>query len=185
MRAYKWLLAGGRSAFADFDWPMPADGQPGAWVETTAPLALCGNGIHACRVGQLPYWVGPQLWVVELDGQVEEFDGILVSSRARLLEMVGSWSAGGIVDFAWDCANRAEGLRLSRWRSVELIPDVIDSAEHADAAAAGYLMAVLAGRVAAEDGRSGPDFDGGFRAERARQARWLAERLALADSGPG
>jgi hypothetical protein len=184
MRAYKWLLAGGRSAFTGFRWPLPQGGQPGPWVEVTAPLALCRNGVHACRVDQLPHWLGPELWIVQLDGQVVEFDHVLVSSRARLVGTVHSWSAWGRPDFARDCARQAQGMRQPWWR-VDHLADVLECAEKGDAPVAGYITAALAGEVAAGGGRGGPDYDRGFLAERTRQAQWLAERLGLVDEGVG
>jgi hypothetical protein len=150
----------------------------------SAPLALCRNGVHACRVEQLPHWLGPELWVVQLDGQVVEFDDVLVSSRARLVESVQWWSSEGRAAFARDCARQAHDMTEWGLGADELV-DVDDCAEKGDAAAAGYLTAGLAGGLAAEGGRAGPRYDRGFFAERARQARWLAERVGMPDEAAG
>jgi hypothetical protein len=184
MRAYKWLAAGGRSAFAGFQWPLPQGGQPGAWVEVSAPLVLCRNGLHACRVDQLPHWLGPELWIVQLGGQVVEFDDVLVCSRARLVETVPSWGAWGRADFARDCARHAQSMRQPWWHD-DYLADVLKCAEEGNAAAAGYLTAALAGEIAAGGGRGGPDYDRAFLGERVRQAVWLTERLALGDEAAG
>jgi hypothetical protein len=182
MQAYKWLLAGGKSAFTGFAWPLPKGGRSGPWVEVSGPLSLCWNGVHACRVDQLSHWVGPELWVVELDGQVVELEVVVLSSRARLVEKVRSWTDWGKAAFARDCARQAQDMRQPWWRDGHL-SDLLVCAEVGDAPAAGYLAAALAGEVAARGGRQGSDYDRGFLRERARQAQWLAARLALADDG--
>jgi hypothetical protein len=146
----------------------------------TAPLELCRNGVHVCRVDQLPHWLGSELWVVQVEGQVVEFDDVLVSSRARLVETVQSWSSWGRAEFARDCARHAQSVRQSWWHA-DYLTDVLQSAAVGDAPVAGYITAALAGEVAARGGRVGPDYDRGFLAERARQGRWLAERLELED----
>jgi hypothetical protein len=74
-------------------------------------------------------------------------------------------------------------MRQPWWRADHLA-DVLDCAEKGDAPAAGYLTAALAGEVAADGGRDGPDYDRGFLAERTRQAQWLAARLGLVDEPP-
>jgi hypothetical protein len=182
MRAYKWLLAGGQSAFTGFVWPLPEEGRSGAWVEVGAPLSLCRSGVHACRVDQLSHWLGPELWVVELNGQVVEFDQVVLSSRARLVEKVRSWSDGGEAAFARDCARQAQDMRQSWWRDGHL-SDLLMCAEVGNAPGAGYITAALAGEVAAGGERKGSDYDRGFLSERARQAQWLADRLGLAGDG--
>ena len=184
MDAYKWLLAGGRSAFTGFRWPLPQGGQPGGWVEVGGPLALCRNGVHACRVDQLPHWLGPELWMVQLDGEVVEFDQVVVSSRARLVETVPSWSAWGRAEFARDCVVEAQAMRRPWWRPHHL-SDLLESADKGNAEVAGYITAALAGEVAAGGAREGPDYDSGFLSERSRQAQWLAERLGLVDDRAG
>jgi hypothetical protein len=57
--AYKFLRPDGTGVFTRFAWPLPADGRPGAWVE--APVVSCRSGLHACRVSDLPLWLGREL----------------------------------------------------------------------------------------------------------------------------
>ena len=47
----------------------------GEWVEggPDAP-APCRRGVHACRPGDLPYWLNRDLWEVELEGELAETD---------------------------------------------------------------------------------------------------------------
>ena len=60
MIAYKFLDAG-TAPFTGFRWP--AD----EWVEVTT-VAPCRGGVHACRVRDLPFWLGRDLWEIELAG---------------------------------------------------------------------------------------------------------------------
>ena len=67
MIAYKFLRSDGTSVFAGFPWPLP-DGGPAAWVD--ARVEPCRSGIHACRPSDLPLWVSPVLYEIELDGDI-------------------------------------------------------------------------------------------------------------------
>ena len=72
MIAYKFLRADGTGMFTRYAWPLPRDGA-GAWVETEPDP--CRSGIHACRLGDLPYWAGRVLYEIELDGEVVQENG--------------------------------------------------------------------------------------------------------------
>lgn len=67
-------------------------------------------------------------------------------------------------------------------RPGEWIHGLITKVEHAlswaGAAPAGYFTAMLAGE-SATGVHSGPDYDAAFIRERARQAQWLRDELAL------
>ena len=81
MRAYKFLRDGRIAPFSGYAWPV------GDWVEAEG-AELCVRGIHACRRAHVPYWIGPELWRIELDGDVHEEPRKLVAMRGRLLEPV-------------------------------------------------------------------------------------------------
>jgi hypothetical protein len=130
----------------------------------------------------LSHWLGPELWVLELDGQVLEFEVVVLSSRARLVEKVRSWTDAGKASFARACARQAQAMRQPWWDDGHL-NDLMACAEVGNAPGAGYITAALAGEVAAGGGRDGSAYDRGFRRERARQAQWLADELGLADDG--
>ena len=51
--------------FSGFAWPLPDD-RPGAWVESE--VDACRSGIHACRHADLPFWLAPALYEIELGG---------------------------------------------------------------------------------------------------------------------
>ena len=70
MRAYKFLRPGAVGPFSGHRWPVPAGGDPGAWVEAAGGPALC-RGVHGCRVADLPWWVQEELWEAEFDAPDE------------------------------------------------------------------------------------------------------------------
>ena len=91
MIGYKFLGTGGVAPFSSFAWPT---GSPGPWVE--AEPHMCASGIHACRAGDLPFWINAELWEIELDGAVEgrarwslREDGCSAGSRPG----IGLWPA--------------------------------------------------------------------------------------------
>lgn len=178
MRAYK-VLIDGRSPFTSWRWPLPEAGKPGEWVQASGPVALCANGIHASTVDQLPPWLGPEIWTIELDGEMLETDAALVASRARLLARVTSWNQSARNAFAEACAGRARAA-LAEVRAEMVLLEVIDRlAAAGQAAPAGYWSAVIVGERAAGR-RAGPRYDAAFAGERAAQADWLRSELGLA-----
>ena len=164
MIAYKFLRPNGTTVFSPFCWPLPANG-PGAWVE--APVDPCRSGIHACRPGDLPYWVGPALFEIELDGDILEQRTKVVAPRGRLLRRLTVWEEGLSDAFTRDCADHAHAIAgadpaLAAW-DAGVEPSIPEGP-----AMLGFMAAAIAeqrGGMAA------------YRAERERQAAWLAERL--------
>ncbi len=214
MWAYKFTAAGGVGMFTGFPWPLPAHGNPGAWVETAAPASVCETGVHACRVGQLPHWLGPELWEVELAGDVVASAYKVVAPRGRLLARVAGWPDAARA-FAEDCAARVRQLAGAELRAAGR-PDLADAVLLADttarlaplveaakveatplaAALSGYasdclldvdngdyaMCAYVAATAFANrsTGNLVQDMSStGWAEERARQAAWLASRLAL------
>jgi hypothetical protein len=107
MNAYKFLPEDGRGVFSRFAWPLPDHG-PGAWVESE--LATCRSGIHACRPVDLPYWIAPLLYEIELDGPVEEQALKIVAARGRLIRRVNGWDDVTRAGFSQMCIARANEL---------------------------------------------------------------------------
>jgi hypothetical protein len=174
VRAYKFLKRDRTTLFTGFQWPI------GEWMEATGPIGWCENGIHACRLDDLPHWLGQELWVMELAGEtVLAADGV-IARRARLLERVDAWSAGVAQEFANDCAQHASDLAS---RSPSVAGRAADAALDAGSgwvAGAAYVTAAVAAEVAS-GARSGALYQHHFLAERTRQAQWLRDRLALSD----
>jgi hypothetical protein len=166
VRAYKFLRADGSGVFSGFAWPLP-NGEPGAWVE--AEIDPCRSGVHACRLVDLPYWLAPQLYEIELDGDVVEHALKVVAPRGRLVRRIDAWDERTRDEYSQVCIARAGELasstpeRLSPWA-----PRV------EDAAAGPALMGFVAARMAEELG--GVE---AYVEERVRQSEWLADRLGL------
>jgi hypothetical protein len=163
--AYKFLRPDGKSVFTDFEWPLPEDG-PGAWVD--APIDPCRAGIHACRVSDLPLWVGRVLYEAELDGEVVEQPMKVVASRGRLVRRIEPWDDELRDTYTRFCADRAHELARSAglrdWEAV-IEPSIPEGPA---------LLGFGAARIAEEiSGRAA------YWVERARQSDWLADRLGL------
>jgi hypothetical protein len=142
--AYKFTRPGGQGTFTGFRWPLPQAGEPGDWVRAQTP-EVCVAGIHACRAEQLPHWLGPELWVIELAGEVTESPYKLVAPAGRLVSRVPGWPSAER-GFAEDCAARTLDLALSALRDAGL-----DAHAEAAATAAGTTdLVALVGAVAGE-----------------------------------
>jgi hypothetical protein len=159
--AYKCLRANGTSVFTAFRWPLP-DAGPGPWVE--AEIDPCRSGIHACRLADLPYWVGRELYEIELEGEIVTEPTKVVAPRGRLVRRVDAWERELHDAYTRACADRAHELAagLRGWDAT-----IEPLVRYGPA-----LLGFMAARMAEE--RGGPD---AYRAERSRQAAWLAERL--------
>jgi hypothetical protein len=163
MTLYKVLDRGAVAPFTRFVWPEDE------WVEVEA-VEPCRSGIHACRAGDLPYWLGPELWEIELDGDVTEQERKVVSRRGRLLRRIPEWNDELLRAFTASC--RAETkLRVG---SIAVLSGFVGDIDRFRAADRHGLAAFAAARAA--------ELAGGPRAyerERVRQAAWLADRLGL------
>jgi hypothetical protein len=112
--AYKFLDGNGRTYFSGFAWPLPTDGAPGEWVESAA-VRPSYEGVHACRGDQLAFWLTPNLWEIELDGEVVEATHKIVAPRGRLVRHVEEWTAVGR-EHAERCGWRARSLAVEALR---------------------------------------------------------------------
>jgi hypothetical protein len=165
MRAYKFLRPDGTGVFTRYPWPLP-NGAPGAWV--SSGLEPCRSGIHACRPGQLPLWLGRALYEVELAGEIVDDAMKVVASRGRLLRRIDEWDEQAYDDYTRMCADRAHELTgahgLDNWEAV-IEPSVAEG---------GALLGFVAARIAEEI-----EGEPGYQRERASQTDWLVARLGL------
>jgi hypothetical protein len=163
--AYKFTGPGARAPFTGFAWPV------GHWVEAEGDVALCANGVHACRPEALPRWLDDQLWRIELEGVEEELDGLLVARRGRLLERIEDWNVETSRELARSCARRARDLADEVGHPLirTMADDIAVFAEVPDTPLAMYTTA-----HAFDEARPGAYYE-----ERRRQGDWLRERLAL------
>jgi hypothetical protein len=191
MLAFKFLGVGAIGLYSGFEWPVASGDEPGRWVETAGALRSGINGIHACRLADLPYWIDDELWEVELGGQVLDFERGLVARRGRLLRRLERWNretaeafAGACVARARECAHAA--LARPNGDPARLEAYVQDVSQYAAdvrsdlawAACAAYVEAYLAGVVGSATGGS-PTRAPEFAAARQVQAGWLAASLGL------
>jgi hypothetical protein len=204
--AYKFLCAGGVGPFSRYAWPLPRAGRPGAWVIAASDTVICRTAVHACRVGDLPWWLQDELWETELDGDVSAGRHKVMAPRARLLRRVEAWDAGCAQRFADACAMRArdhaaaalertgagEGAAALRAAGTtrELREAARGAAEAPEAARITVTMAGDAARRAlggaaivtayiAAHAAARLDGADALAAERAWQAGWLATELDL------
>jgi hypothetical protein len=166
MRAYKFLTADGLGVFSHFAWPPPSGG-PGAWVE--AEVETCRAGIHACRAIDLPYWVAPALYEIELDGPIEKQAVKIVAPRGRLIRHIDAWNVAMREAYGQMCFARAHELvaasngRLDGWAPTSEIALV-------ESARVGFIAATIAEQLGGVDAHL---------EERKQQGEWLVEHLAL------
>jgi hypothetical protein len=166
MKAYKFLSGDGVGIFSRFAWPLP-NGGPGDWVESE--VATCRSGIHACRPVDLPYWVAPALYEIELDGAVVEQAIKVVAPRGRLIRRIEDWDNEARQAYSEMCIARARELAASA-------PELVDDWAPPDemAAAGPALMSFMAARIAEHLGGVDAYVD-----ERIRQSAWIVERLSI------
>jgi hypothetical protein len=158
--ACKFLRPDGTAVFTGFRWPL------GEWVE--APVDPCRSGIHACRTGDLPYWIGRALFEVELGGDIVAVRTKVIASRARLTRRVDAFDDALRHDYTRMAADRAH--ELARRAGLEEWDAVVEPSVPEGPALLGFIAARIAEEI------DGPD---AYHAERARQAAWLVERLGL------
>lgn len=160
MIAFKWLSRGAIAPFTGFRWPID-----GSWV--SAPKGSpAGSGIHACRIADLAWWIGEELWRVDLGGPILERETQIEAPRARLLEQVTAWNPAAFVQA---CVARTEAFAAES-PTAELA-EYADFIKTLDAPTASFVASVAA--VAARGTKQA------FAEERAWQARWLARALDL------
>jgi hypothetical protein len=164
--AYKVLGHDRVAPFTRFQWPAAE------WVEAEV-VEACRCGVHACRPRQLPYWLGRELWEIELDGEIVEHDRKVIARRGRLLRRIPDWNDGLLREFTASC--RAETKR--RVGAIPTLSGYVGDIDRFRSRDRHGLAAFAAARAAELSG--GP---AAYERERRRQAAWLAERLGLAGS---
>lgn len=201
MIAYKFLRAGRIGRFSGFRWP-----EPGHWVRVPGNVEACRRGIHACRVPNLPWWLGEELWEIELDGDVRPDEHKVIASTGRLRSQIEAWTPASAIEYGEACAWRArdhavqalqraghqepagrlaacetlEALRqLARELAKQLPENRIALTIARDGAFRALTGAAPTSAYIAAHAAKRLDGAAGYDAERAWQSRWLAERLGL------
>jgi hypothetical protein len=201
MIGYKFLRADRTGPFSGFRWP-----EPGAWVRAGGDTDSCRRGIHACRTGDLPWWLAEELWEVELDGEIQFDEHKIVAPAGRLRSRIDDWTPACAQEYADACAWRArdravEALARARRRQAadqltacstldqllaatrrlaEEIPHTRISLTIAgDGAFRALTGAPATAAYIAAHAALRLDGPPGYAVERSRQSRWLVERLGL------
>jgi hypothetical protein len=106
--AYKVLNADGTPYHGGTgQWHLPTADGPGEWMPTIPDPVPCNRGYHLCRdAADLLEWLGPTIWVAEVDGAVIAHRDKVVVERARLLRRL-PWDERTAREFAAGCAERA------------------------------------------------------------------------------
>jgi hypothetical protein len=164
--AYKVLEPGRVAPFTRVVWPEDD------WVEAEA-VEPCRSGVHACRVRDLPYWLGPELWEVELEDEVTEQTHKVAARRGRLVRRIPEWDVELLRAFTASCR---EETRL-HVGSIPVVSGYVGDIDRFRRGDRHGLAAFAAARAAERVG--GPR---GYQRERERQAAWLADRLGLGAS---
>ena len=167
--AYKFLDDGAAGPFTGFRWPV------GEWVDAGG-VDPCLEGIHACRLRDLPVWIGRELWEIELDGALVEQARKVVAPRGRLTRRIDAWNGQVAREFGRFCARRTR----ERVGYVPVLAGFVADVEHFVAADRIPIAGFAAARAA--ELRDGP---AAYEEERLAQANWLAERLGLKAGDPG
>src|ERR671935_1831355 len=149
MIAWKFFAPGAVAPFTGVRWP--ASG----WVESAAGPH---QGVHACEIEHLPYWLDEELWKVELDAPVSRSARQIVGRRGRLVARIDEWPLARD-EFTAACVDRtrrriSEALRRGGDASVisGYLDDVIRRRPYPGACA--YIAArgaAAAGGLAAHD----------------------------------
>lgn len=134
---WKFLRTGGRALFTDFEWSTSR-----GWVEAGDP-DLCHDGVHGCRVEDLPYWLSDELWQIELGGTVREGPAKVVAQRGRLLSRVTAWTTATAREFGAACIGQILEHAVSELRVTREDAGAELSAAHPDE------LSAVAKRIAA------------------------------------
>jgi hypothetical protein len=204
MVAYKFLSSGRLGPFSRFQWP-----EPGMWVNAPPDLQACRSGIHACRTEDLPWWLADELWKVELAGEVRRDEHKIVAATGCLRSRVEAWTTVCAQEYADACAWRAQarGIQaLERAGHQHAADDLaacatLDEVLSTSRGLAGRVPDTRISLTIAGDGairaltgaapttayiaaHAAQRLDGsaGYAAERAWQAQWLIDRLALTET---
>jgi hypothetical protein len=182
MIAHKFFRRAAHGSLTDHCWPQPSaagEALDGGWQEATdGPLVPCRNGLHACRIDQLSYWISDELWEVELDGEWIETRHALVARRARLVRRVEAWEGAAAHGFAQICWQRAESAATRATQVSPLAREYLESAQQfareGKAALSAYVGALVCSALGPSD-QALATFD----AERRAQGGLLAAAAGL------
>ena len=108
---YKVLAADGCSPAhgGTGEWFLPKGKHAGKWMPAVKPI-LCKSGYHFVTLNQLPHWIGPTLYELEVRGKILRANDKSVAAQARLIRRVDTWNEKTLRIFAADCAEHVLGI---------------------------------------------------------------------------
>ena len=99
--AWKFLDEHSTAVISGFTWPVPdAPGEPGPWV-VADDVIPCEQGVHACTIDQLAWWMSAELWQIELAGPVKVEAHKIAAKQGRLVRRAGGWPGAGAELAEW------------------------------------------------------------------------------------
>ena len=112
MTYYKVLAADGVSPqhCGSGKWFIPKGKRMGKWMPAIKDIQPCIRGYHFVNIEQLPQWLGPTLYEIEVRGQIIHEADKSVAEQARLIRKVETWNNKTLRLYAADCAERVLGL---------------------------------------------------------------------------
>src|SRR5208282_6231935 len=112
MTYYKVLAADGVSPQhgGSGKWFIPKGKRIGKWMPAIKDIQPCTRGYHFVNIEQLPHWLGPTLYEIEVRGQIIHEAYKSVAEQARLIRKVETWNDKTLRLYAADCAERVLGL---------------------------------------------------------------------------
>ena len=187
---YKVLAADGCSPIhgGRGKWFLPKEKGPGEWMPAVKPV-LCESGYHFVTLDQLPKWIGPTIYEVEVRGEVLSAQDKGVATQARLIRRLDTWNEKTLRLFAADCAEHVLGIYEKQYpkderprKAIQAARDFANGLIDAYAANAAAYAAYDAANAAAYAANAA--YDAAYDAAAARYAadynaetQWQANRL--------
>ena len=91
-------------------WFVPKGERVGKWMPAIKDISLCSRGYHFVTLEQLPKWVGPTLYEIEVRGQIIHASDKSVAEQARLVRRIETCNDKTLRLYAADCAERVVSL---------------------------------------------------------------------------
>ena len=135
-------------------WFIPKGKRMGKWMPAIKDIQPCARGYHFVNIEQLPRWIGPTLYEIEVRGQVIHEEYKSVAEQARLIRKVETWNNKTLRLYAADCAERVLGLYEKQYpeddRPCKAIQAARDFANGLITKDAAYAAADAAAKAAAK-----------------------------------
>ena len=161
MTYYKVLAADGISPQhgGSGKWFVPKGERVGKWMPAIKDISLCSRGYHFVTLEQLPQWIGPTLYEIEVRGQIIHESDKSVAEQARLVRRIETWNDKTLRLYAADCAEHVVDLYEKKYptdtrlrKAIQAARDFVKgkiTAEELDAAKADAAAAASAAYAAA------------------------------------